>query len=200
MKRKQVVSLILSMALVLTALFTGCAGEEQPKHPLAETSQEPESEGAFSNLNHFEAETLDGAAFTQDNLSDKDVTVINFWSVTCGPCIAEMPALARLSESLPDNVQVLTVCLDGGDYQEDASGILSQAGFQGITLLSGDGDFEKVCREIQYTPTTIFVDKDGNTSSEVIIGGQEDLAESYTDAINSILKSKGKEKISVEKD
>ena len=77
MKRRQVVSLILSMALVLTALFTGCAGEEQPKQPLAETSQEPESEGAFSNLNHFEAETLDGAAFTQDNLSDKDVTVID---------------------------------------------------------------------------------------------------------------------------
>ena len=44
MKHKQVVSLILSMALILTAIFTGCAREEQPKQPLAETSQEPESE------------------------------------------------------------------------------------------------------------------------------------------------------------
>ena len=31
MKHKQIVSLILSTALALTALFTGCAREEQPK-------------------------------------------------------------------------------------------------------------------------------------------------------------------------
>ena len=58
MKHKQVVSLILSMALILTAIFTGCAREEQPKQPLAETSQEPESEGAFSNLNHLDRKSV----------------------------------------------------------------------------------------------------------------------------------------------
>ena len=36
----------------------------------------------------------------------KDVTVINFWALSCGPCIVEMPDLAEFAGALPDNVQL----------------------------------------------------------------------------------------------
>ena len=106
----------------------------------------------------FTAETLDGGTYTQDDLAAKDVTVMNFWSLTCGPCIQEMPELAAFAKALPDNVQVVTVCLDGLSDKASAGSILQEAGFEGVTLLSADGDLLALCSEIMYTPTTVFID------------------------------------------
>ena len=61
-----------------------------------------------------------------------------------------------------------------------------------MTLIAAGGDLMDVIYEIQYTPTTILVDKDGNLVGDVIIGGQEDLAGTYTDAVNRALKQMGK--------
>ena len=108
-------------------------------------------------MKSFTAATLDGGSFSQEDIAAKDVTVINFWSLMCGPCVEEMPDLAAFAKVLPDNVQVVTVCLDGTGDEESAKGILSEAGYEGVTLLSGDGDFKGLCDNIQYTPTTVLV-------------------------------------------
>ena len=62
----------------------------------------------------FTADTLDGGTFTQDDIAAKDATVINFWALSCPPCIAELPDLAAYAKTLPENVQFITVCLDAG--------------------------------------------------------------------------------------
>lgn len=195
MKRKMI-ALLLGAALILGVGAVGCAQEEQADSKNSQTQKAQDS--SFSGLHAFEAKSLDGSAFTQEDLAKKDVTVINFWSLFCGPCIEEMPDLAEFEKALPEGVQALTVCLDGDAAKEEAQQILEEAGFQGTTLLSGDGDFLKLCAQIQYTPTTIFLDKDGNIVAETIIGGQEDLVAAYTDAINDALKSMGKEEIIIE--
>ncbi|MDE7207020.1 MAG: TlpA family protein disulfide reductase, partial [Lachnospiraceae bacterium] len=92
----------------------------------------------------------------------------------------------------PDNVQLITVCLDGDGDMEGVKSILDDAGYEGVTLLSGKGDFEEVCGEILYIPTTILVDQNGNMLGDAIIGGQADLAETYMTAINNALLSMGK--------
>jgi hypothetical protein len=45
---------------------------------------------------------------------------------------------------------------------------------------------------IQYTPTTVVVDGAGNIVGKPIVGGQENLKEAYTKAINEALTSTGK--------
>ncbi|MDO5401527.1 MAG: TlpA disulfide reductase family protein [Eubacteriales bacterium] len=149
---------------------------------------------SFSNLNAFTAKTLDGGTFTQADLAKKDVTVINYWGLLCGYCIDEMPQIAEFAKTLPDNVQVITVCADAAydDDLEVAKQILSEAGFEGVTLVGGEGDYTKVLEEIQYTPTTIFVDKNGNTVGEAIVGDSENLSEAFTAGINVALVSQGK--------
>lgn len=149
-------------------------------------------------LKTFEAKTLEGGSFTQDDLAKWDVTVINFWSLMCGPCIEEMPEIAKFKKSLPDNVEMITVCLDGSEDTESVKKVLKDAGYEGTTLVTGTVDFQKLCDDIQYTPTTIVVDKDGNMIGDPIIGGQEDLAKVYTEAINHALKAMGKAEISDE--
>lgn len=153
----------------------------------------------FSNLKSFQADTIEGGTFSQDDISKKDVTVINFWSLMCGYCVDELPEIAKFADELPDNVQVITVCLDleGDEEIKAAKSTLEDAGFHGTTLIKGSGDFETVCKEIQYTPTTIFVDKDGNTVGDAIISAIESgkLQETYIKSVNDVLKTMGKAEI-----
>ena len=122
---------------------------------------------------------------------------MNFWSLTCGPCIQEMPELAAFAKALPDNVQVVTVCLDGLSDKASAGSILQEAGFEGVTLLSADGDLLALCSEIMYTPTTVFIDSAGKLSGEPIVGKRPELAADYLAAVNAALEAQGKEAVSL---
>lgn len=170
--------------------------ETQMTAPEGEGSQEDEAK--FSNLNEFQALALDGSTVTQDIFADRDITVINLWALSCGPCLAEMPDLAEIGKALPDNVQLMTVCLDGSGNEEYVEYVLEQTGYEGVTILAGDGDLLTFCQELQYTPTTVFVDHEGNMVGEAIIGGRENLAEVYLAYINSALTELGKDEISID--
>lgn len=193
MKKKLFILIFGTLFLIGNCI--GCGTEKKTTQP---DSSKGGSKLTFKQpyeLKDFEAETLNGGVFTQDNLAEKDVTVFNFWSLTCGPCIAEMPDLAAFEKGLPENVQLLTVCLDGGSNMERTKEILEEAGFEGTTLLGGNGDFWEILCGIQYTPTTLIVDTDGNIVGAPIIGGQKDLGRAFTEAVNQALRKMGKEEI-----
>lgn len=173
----------------------GCGGTDSVSEQAAQgaAGDKEQQESSFGDLKVFTADTLGNGTFTQEDLMEKDVTVINFWSLLCGPCIEEMPDIAAFERALPDNVQILTACLDGREAQEEVEAVLEEAGFEGTTLLDGDGDYQELCGMIQYTPTTVFIDKEGNMVGDFMIGGQEDLAASYGEAINDVLELSGKE-------
>ncbi len=155
----------------------------------------PENKSGITSPNSFTAVTLDGGEYTADDFSEADVTVINIWSTTCDPCIREMPEIAEYEKTLPDNVKLITWCLDGAYDSEYTKELLSSLGYEGITLIGGDGDLEKMYFDIMYTPTTLFVDSDGNIVGEALIGSPEKLAETYTELINKTLKALGKEEM-----
>ena len=46
----------------------------------------------------FTTEDLDGNKITNELFADNKITMINIWGTFCGPCIREMPELAKLSE------------------------------------------------------------------------------------------------------
>lgn len=187
-------------AVCMMVTVTGCSGKQESTKSAGgqQVNNSSEETAGQPVLQSFQAKTLEGGTFTQEDLAKKDVTVINFWSVQCGPCIVEMPDIADFAKSLPEHVQVLTVCLDGERDLEGAKDILADAGFEGTTLLSGDGDFQSLCGEIMYTPTTIVVDGEGNIIGDALIGGQEDVADTYLAMINHALESMGKAAISHE--
>ena len=73
---------------------------------------------ALGALKSFAGITLDGEMFTQKDIAAKDITIINFWTLTCGSCLVELPDLAAFAGALPDNVRMMTVCVDGGGDPE----------------------------------------------------------------------------------
>lgn len=193
--------LLAGVLLAVWLLVSGCSSAPAPSAANQGAKGQQEDSGtaaALGALASFSADTLDGGTFTQDDIQEKDVTVINFWSLTCGPCIAEMPDLAAFAAALPDNVQVITVCLDGAGNETYAGTVLEEAGFVGVTLISGDGDLQTLCGNLMYTPTTVFVDAEGNLVGDAVIGRQADLAETFLEAVNQVLTAGGKEAVSLE--
>ncbi len=209
MRKHKISAMLFGTMLFCSICMSGCGEENTASNQQESQSQKEtdkldsendleESKSGFCNLKQFTAKTLDQQDFTKEDIASKDVTVLNFWSLLCGPCIQEMPEIAKFAKSLPENVQVLTVCLDGAEEIDYTQSILEKAGFDGITLLQGDGDFGKMCSQVQYTPTTLFLDKDGNVVGKPIIGGQRNLAETYTEAINQVLSVAGKGELPVD--
>lgn len=202
MNMKRTLSLLLAAVLAL-ALLTGCGGKQASvSSPEDQTvPNEPagkEGAAALGSLASFSAGTLDGGTFTQEDIAAKDVTVLNFWALTCPPCIAEMPDIADFEKALPDNVAMLTVCLDGYGNEDSVKEVLENAGFEGVTLITGDGDLLDLANNLMYTPTTVLADSQGALVGEAIIGGQADLSAAYLEAVNQALEAGGKDAISLE--
>ena len=121
----------------------------------------------------FTTEDLDGNEVTESILKGKDVTMINIWGTFCPPCIQEMPDLAKLSASLPENAQVIgivcDVSLDDRSALQDAKSIVSEAGTNYPCLLLNDS-LRDYLSQFMYVPTTIFVDSEGNQVGEPVTG------------------------------
>ncbi|MBR4091324.1 MAG: TlpA family protein disulfide reductase, partial [Mogibacterium sp.] len=132
--KKLRIAAILMIAVMAAFALVGCgAGGEDPDEDASAARTD------FSALANFTASTLDGKEFTQDDLAKADLTIINVWSTTCEPCTDELPQLAEFEKTLPDNVKLITYCLDGlEDLSEDdlkfVSSFLETADFDGITL------------------------------------------------------------------
>lgn len=203
-KIRKVTALAIGTILSFGLIFGGCSGkEDSSKDSQAGSDVEADVE-SDAELAKFVAKTLSGDSYTQDDLAEVDVTLFNFWATYCAPCIREMPEVAEFVKKLPDNVRIVTVCLDGQGNEEKAEKILAEAGFEGTTLIAGvtfeedAGDFKTLCRNIMYTPTTLVIDADGNIVGDAIIGVQKDLEKTYTEAINGCLTLLGKEEIEIE--
>ena len=202
MNMKRTLSLLLAAVLAL-ALLTGCGGKQASDSSTEDQTvpNEPagkEGAAALGSLASFSAGTLDGETFTQEDIAAKDVTVLNFWALTCPPCIAEMPEIADFEKALPDNVAMLTVCLDGYGNEDSVKEVLENAGFEGVTLITGEGDLLDLANNLMYTPTTVLADSQGALVGEAIIGGQADLSAAYLEAVNQALEAGGKDAISLE--
>ncbi|MGI6736876.1 MAG: TlpA family protein disulfide reductase [Anaerovoracaceae bacterium] len=197
--------LLLALVLVFTAALAGCGSQDDSARTDSDASGGTSATGESSaeelgSLKHFSAKTLDGGTFTEKDLAEKDVTVINVWQISCSSCISEMPYVAEFASSLPDNVQVVTLCLDGSAEKDTARSMLKDAGFDGITLLDETGDLSTVVGNIQYTPTTVVADSKGNLTDAIVgsRGSRDAVSEAYLEAVNNTLKAEGKKEIELE--
>ena len=188
------------LALMLAFAFGACSKAEQAGE--AEQTQIPVDPdvqmGKFDlpDIRFFDASLLDGSAVTADELfGDCDVTAINIWATWCPPCLDEMDELAEFGKDLPDNVQLVLFCVDGTTHAEECQTILDKAGYEGKCIISATGDFSTLVNDVQYIPTTIFVNNTGKQQCDSLIGAQQPLDAAYKERINIGLKAAGKSEL-----
>ncbi len=95
------------------------------------------------------------------------VLLVNFWATWCVPCRAEMPALAKLDQSLrARGFQLVTVSADEPEDSAAALQFLRKSGVQGTAYLKRVSDDDAFIRAVDpkwsgALPTLILFDRSG---------------------------------------
>jgi len=106
---------------------------------------------------------------TEQSLGEKEVFFVHFWATWCGPCINEMPEIAKVVEKYGDRVGFIAL-LD--DYSTATAAAIRITESSGVSFTMVDArlpDFKTLLGMVQsgYVPTSIIIDSDGK-----VIGGQ----------------------------
>ena len=143
----------------------------------------------------FTATDLNGAAVTSEIFAKNKVTMLNIWGTFCGPCIREMPDLAKVSEANKLNgVEVVGIVIDildrkgNVDSRIKSSGeaIIKQTGANYTHIVPNPEMFGGLLKGIQAVPTTIFVDSNGKQIGEAYLGSRSQ--KDWQKIIDEILK------------
>lgn len=106
----------------------------------------------------FVLPTLEGSEITLSDLRGRFV-VINFWATSCPPCIAEMAYFEAAAKEYPDELTILAV--DIRESEEKVSEFFGDSERTFTVLLDLTGEVASAYG-IRYTPTTLFIDTEGN--------------------------------------
>ena len=85
--------------------------------------------------------------------------LMNFWATWCAPCVAELPALAKLKVRVP-GMALLAVNLDRGDV--DAGAFLKGHRAAPLGVLTDKDTVMMTTFVLIGMPTTLLIDPEGN--------------------------------------
>lgn len=143
----------------------------------SDKSASDKSDSSSSVFSGFAGKDLDGNDVDESLFSKNAVTVVNFWFSGCKPCVAELPELNKLNETLKEMggevVGINTETLDDNqDGIKEAKKILEKQGasYRNLTFDS-NSELGKYAGNIVAFPTTILVDRKGNIVGEPLLGG-----------------------------
>jgi peroxiredoxin len=139
----------------------------------------------------FELTSLDGKRVKLSDYRGKAV-LLNFWATWCSPCKVEMPWFVDLQKKYgADGLVVVGVAMDDTDTPKIAQ-FASEMGVNYPVLLGTDKVSEDY-GNVQYLPTTFYIDREGK-----IIGkgtgllGRDEVEQSVQKALASPVKGADK--------
>lgn len=113
----------------------------------------------------FELETLEGQKIKLSDYRGKAV-VLNFWATWCAPCKAEMPWFVDLQQRYAEQgLQIIGVAMDDAS-KEDIAKFARDLGVN-YPILLGKEEVAAKYGDVQFLPTTFYIDRAGNLMDRV---------------------------------
>lgn len=177
MKKLMLIITALLMCLVMAACGAADTSADTADEDSGDNAVEAEYKAlAIENgtdMGTFETVDLEGNEVTDAIFADKDVTIVNVWATFCGPCMEEMPDLAKLSGDLPENAQIVGVVIDAppseSEIIDDARKICEENGVTYKNLIASDSIMQ-MFSSVEAVPTTFILDSEGKTVCKAILG------------------------------
>ncbi|MGE0497776.1 MAG: TlpA disulfide reductase family protein [Ramlibacter sp.] len=120
---------------------------------------------------------LDGSRQTTQDLKGK-VTLVNFWATSCTTCVAEMPRIiATYDKYKGRGFDTLAVAMS----YDPPSYVVNYAETRKLPFkvaIDNTGAIARAWGEVQLTPTTYIVNKQGNIVKRYV--GEPDFAELHS--------------------
>jgi thiol-disulfide isomerase/thioredoxin len=131
---------------------------------------------------------IDGADHPM-HLSDfkGHVLVVNLWATWCGPCVKEMPALAKLQSDYPGKILVLPISMDKVDDREKARAFIAQNAPLPFYQDEKTAMAFALTPPAQGFPTTVIYDAAGHEKARMADGADWTGADAHA-LIDSVLK------------
>ena len=98
--------------------------------------------------------------------NENKITIINFWSITCGPCIAELPHFNMLAQKYSDDVEVVAIHEANlyAESEEDVKSFVEKRFKDYVIEFAYDevgSEYHKALGFVEHWPATVIVDKYG---------------------------------------
>lgn len=160
-----------SLALMLL-MITGCQGQTTPAANTTSAESKPEAAATAAEAQNvtLTVKSLEELKAWVAEQKGK-VVVVDYWSTSCEPCVAELPSFTELQKLHGDKIACASFSLDfigskGGPSEKLQGQVLSVLKRLGVTttnFLSSDKD-EDVTKEIRVAsiPAAMVYDRDGN--------------------------------------
>lgn len=175
--------LLLPLLLLAVLLLFGCGKTDNTNTPdetaAPDASVSDTADGGNDiavDAGQLDFTTVDfaGNAFSTADLANAKVVLLNFWEPWCGPCVGEIPDLARLYEEYKDQGLLIVGAYSENSMDDDIRSLIEENHITYPLVRAGGnmGDFMT-----NYVPTTVFADGTGKIiSAEPVVG-----ANSYDD-------------------
>jgi len=150
--------------------------EDVVEDPVVEVEKFP----AFTLTNLSEGKEVTEAIF-----SEYDLTLVNIWGTTCPPCIEEMPELEKLQNNYRDKgFKVLGIIADGNHLAADEITKALLVTYE--HLVPNKAFYDEYLINIQFVPTTVFVNNKGEIVGKTMVGGYN--YETFEETIKSLME------------
>lgn len=170
-------SAVIAVALAFMAHAASAEGSQSKPGELIETKPpRPVPELTLTDLAQEQPANL--AAYRGKPL------IVNLWATWCGPCITEMPSLAKLAADFKDKgVAIVAISEDrGGKFVVDP--FLKQHDISGFPIyLDKTMSTMKALKQTTILPMTLLIDADGNEVGRVLGDRDWDSAESKAELV-----------------
>lgn len=152
-------SMVALAATLLACAAAGC-GPEPAQGPAPQTPGAPQKSGASAP--DFALKSTEGKTVRLSDYLGKNVVLIDFWSTTCDPCLAEMPYLVDLYKAKKDRgFVVLAVSLDGPESLADVNRVAHDKEMVFPVLLDEETTVVARYNPKREMPFSVLIDKSG---------------------------------------
>ena len=112
----------------------------------------------------FTLRTLTGERFNLHEQRGKPV-FLNFWGTWCPPCVAEMPEMQKLQNTMADSIQIVGIGVKESRSQELR--FITQYGYTWTFVLDTAQDVVRTY-EVSAYPTSLFLDAKGEIVRKLV--------------------------------